>query len=159
MNTILNQKLMSEGYLELNWEFALEVKELVLFEHYLELDLFFKNECKTTGRLFHFLNNIFPIDHLEHIIAVREAPNDEDGIWHDDGSRLLGFSLSLNIDHENILGGNLEFKQKDQAETLIFTPRPYSTIIIFLTGQFGYEHKVSQVTKGKRTVIAGWGSK
>lgn len=159
MNTKLYNQLMSEGFLELEFELKPIIKELVISENYLELDQFFKNECQPKGNLYQFLNAIFPINHLEHIIAVRSSPDDEDGIWHDDGSRHLGFSLSLNIDPATILGGNLEFKLKTNSNAHIFSPRRYGTIIIFLTGQFGYEHKVTRVEVGVRKVIAGWGSR
>jgi len=49
-----------------------------------------------------FFQSILDFQFCEHIIAIRKAPGDEEGIWHDDGSRSLGFSLSLNLNHIKI---------------------------------------------------------
>jgi len=129
---------------------------MLLEKKWKELDQYFLQISKPGGQLRHFFNDYLDYEKLEHIIAIRTAPDDEDGIWHDDGSRFLGFSLSLNLHPETIEGGNLSFKKKEEKDGVAFPPQPYGTIIIFLSGLSGYEHMVSAVTKGERIVIAGW---
>jgi hypothetical protein len=95
-------------------------------------------------------------NHIEHIISYRcgEDPYEEDGIWHDDGSRVLAFSLSLNVFGE-IQGGSLGFRKKGQSATEL-GPYPPGTLLIFQTGMDGFEHRTARVIKGERLVCAGW---
>jgi hypothetical protein len=96
---------------------------------------------------------------IEFIISIRsslESP-DEDGIWHDDGSRVLAFSLSLTIEHQEIGGGKLEIRRRGSPDACGAIPTPpYGTLIVFATGQSGYEHKIGRVERGERIIIAGW---
>lgn len=133
-----------------------KVRSFVIEKKWKELDQYFLDISRTGGSLRHFLNEFLDYETLEHIIAIRTAPEDEDGIWHDDGSRFAGFSLSLNLSPEKIEGGELLFRTKGENEAVVFPPQPYGTMIIFLSGLSGYEHKVNAVTKGERIVIAGW---
>lgn len=95
-------------------------------------------------------------NHIEHIISYRRGddPYEEDGIWHDDGSRVLAFSLSLNVLGE-IAGGTLGFRKKG-ADSIELGPYPAGTLLIFKTGMDGYEHRTARVIKGERLVCAGW---
>jgi hypothetical protein len=153
---IKNFELLSNGFIIADFPLEPKVLEFVQNKNWNELDQYFLDISKPDGFLRNFLSEYLDFETLEHIIAIRSAPEDEDGIWHDDGSRFLGFSLSLNLDHKNIVGGELRFKKKESSDLEFFSPRPYGKIIIFLSGIFGYEHMVSAVTKGERVVIAGW---
>jgi hypothetical protein len=153
---IKNTTLIESGFLVLDFPIEEKVKTFVLNKKWIELDQYFLDISKEQGALRNFLTPYLHFEVLEHIIAIRKAPEDEDGIWHDDGSRFLGFSLSLNIDHNNIVGGELRFKKKDLEYTEKFSPLPYGKIVLFLSGIYGYEHMVSAVTCGERIVIAGW---
>ncbi len=153
---IKNADLLKKGFVETTFPLEEKVKTLLLEKKWKELDQYFLDISRLDGSLRHFFNDFLDYDTLEHIIAIRSAPEDEDGIWHDDGSRLLGFSLSLNLFPENIQGGELLFRLKGDKEAVIFSPRPYGTMIIFLSGLSGYEHKVTAVTENERIVIAGW---
>lgn len=153
---IKNAELLKNGLIETTFPLEENVKTLLLEKNWKELDQYFLDLSKPGGLLRNFFNEFLDYEKLEHIIAIRTAPEDEDGIWHDDGSRFLGFSLSLNLFPEAIQGGELLFRLKGKKEVVIFTPRPYGTMIIFLSGLFGYEHKVTAVTKNERIVIAGW---
>lgn len=133
-----------------------KVKTLVTERNWKELDQHFLTISRPGGQLKEFFNEILDYDVLEHIIAIRTAPGDEDGIWHDDGSRFLGFSLSLNFHPETIKGGKLFFRKKETTDNVVYPVQPYGTMIIFLSGLSGYEHMVSAVTFGERIVIAGW---
>ncbi|MBY0413155.1 MAG: 2OG-Fe(II) oxygenase [Bdellovibrionales bacterium] len=133
-----------------------EIISLLRNESWNELDQYFLNAEKPNGILFEFLKNILKFESIEHIIAIRSAPDDEDGIWHDDGSRILGFSLSLTENHEKTMGGELRFRPKNEKKYQSFTTRPMGEMLIFKTGIYGFEHMVSAVTEGKRVVIAGW---
>lgn len=95
-------------------------------------------------------------NHIEHILSYRHGddPFEEDGIWHDDGSRVLAFSLSLNVFGE-ISGGSLGFRKKGE-ESQELGPFPPGTLLIFNTGQDGYEHRTARVISGERLVCAGW---
>lgn len=153
---IKNQILNETGFIVTDFPLDSVVLELVQNANWYELDQYFLEISKAGGQLRNFLSDYLDFKTLEHIIAIRRSPDDEDGIWHDDGSRLLGFSLSLNRDHKKIEGGELRFKRKNSARVHSFPPRPFGKIVLFLSGIYGYEHMVSAVTKGERIVIAGW---
>jgi hypothetical protein len=155
-NLILNKALLDQGYLLLDFPLEETVRDLVIKKDWIHLDLYFKNQCQKGSTLHSFLNSILEFQFLEHIIAIRSAPHDEDGIWHDDGSRLLGFSLSLNLDPASISGGELRFKPKSSKDMIEFSPLAYGKIVIFLSGLWGFEHQVGRVKTGERIVIAGW---
>lgn len=107
------------------------------------------------GSLFELLKQYKEFNSIEHIVAIRKSPDDE-GIWHDDGSRKLAFSLSLTEFPSQVEGGHLFFRKKGSSQTAEIKPQPLGKIIIFKTGQEGYEHKVGAVTKGQRIICAGW---
>ena len=120
------------------------------------LDEYFLEISKKGNALYTFLSQFLEFEKLEHIIALRSAPDDEDGIWHDDGSRILGFSLSLNLNPSEIEGGVLSFRPKGSSLSTDFMPLEFAQIVLFLSGTAGFEHMVSAVTKNTRLVIAGW---
>lgn len=105
---------------------------------------------------------LFPLagqKRMEYIVSVRDAENpwEEDGIWHDDGSRILAFSMGLNLDPGDIKGGELLIRAKgSQDEAHEIAPLAMGEIVVFKTGVDGYEHKVRAVSKGVRIVAAGW---
>lgn len=108
------------------------------------------------GIIFEMMKQVCPVNEIEFIISLRDANNEweEDGIWHDDGSRIMAFSLSLTLNKPE--GGVLEIRKKG-AEISLKIPTPdYGSLIIFQTGKTGFEHKINQVTKGQRLIIAGW---
>lgn len=153
---IKNTDLLDSGFTIAHFPLEEKVKVWLLEKKWKEIDQYFLDISKPGGLLRNFLNEYLDFQILEHIIAIRTAPFDEDGIWHDDGSRYLGFSLSLNLNPESIAGGELLFRKKEEKETVRFPVQAYGKIIIFLSGLSGYEHMVTAVTKGERTVIAGW---
>lgn len=125
-------------------------------ENWKAIDDYFLKNAKPGGVLHQFLGKFLEFEIIEHIIAIRQPPEDEDGIWHDDGSRILGFSLSISQNHDQISGGELRFRPKKQADFQSITTRPMGQMLLFKTGIYGFEHMVTAVTKGKRVVIAGW---
>lgn len=151
-----NQELEKTGYLLLDFPMPIEIYPFVQKRQWRELDHYILKLSEVDGALFLFLSEIVNFHSLEHIIAIRSAPDDEDGIWHDDGSRILGFSLSLNLAPEKISGGDLLFKRKGDHSVVRFSPLEFGKIVIFLSGVYGYEHMVSAVTANERIVIAGW---
>lgn len=154
----MNESLMANGHILIDYPYAMELLPLVKNQDYQALDQLFLNDSKVNGKLNQFLQAFYPYNFLEHILAIRTPP-DDDGIWHDDGSRHFGFSLSLNLDHENILGGELLVRKKNSQLETKYYPQPFGKMIIFLSGEFGFEHKVNKVTKGSRFIAAGWGSR
>ena len=156
MSVLKNLNLEQNGYLLTQFPLDKCVSEYVLKRQWNELDRHLLEISKPGGSLYSFLQDYLDFNFLEHIIAIRSAPGDDEGIWHDDGSRLLGFSLSLNIEPSSIAGGELRFKAKDSRDMERFSPLPFGQIVLFLTGVFGYEHQVGAVTQGERIVIAGW---
>jgi hypothetical protein len=95
----------------------------------------------------------------ELMLALREGPQsqDDEGIWHDDASRDLAFSLSLNHHPNSIKGGDLQLRNKDsRGQITTLHTQLWGTIIIFATGRYGWEHKVNRVTTGNRLVLVGW---
>lgn len=153
---IKNSSLLEKGYVLADFPLESVVYDYLRARNWRELDQYFLGISKKPGQLREFLADYLDFESLEHIIAIRSAPEDEDGIWHDDGSRFCGFSLALNLDPQKIEGGNLYFKRKEATQAANFAPQPIGKIIIFLSGLYGYEHMVSAVTGGERIVIAGW---
>lgn len=135
-----------------------EIRSLVEEEKWEQLDLEFQKLTKKDGRLFQFLNQYHDFNDIEFIISIRDSLNEweEDGIWHDDGSRVFAFSLSLTLNADSITGGRLAVREKGSERYLEIPTPSFGTIILFLTGVYGYEHKIHQVISGKRIIIAGW---
>jgi len=155
---LLDQNLLTQGFILRSFELSKELKIFIKNEDWVRVDHYFKDLTSASGRLFQFLQKFHEFNSIEFIISIRDSKNDweEDGIWHDDGSRLMAFSLSLAESHEKIIGGKLGIRKKsDENFQLIPTP-PFGEIIIFLTGEYGYEHKIHKVEAGKRIIIAGW---
>lgn len=151
-------ELFSRGFHTSYFTLGDDVRNLVETENWNELDQKFKELTKKDGRLFNYLQTFHDFNGIEFIISIRDSQNDweEDGIWHDDGSRVFAFSLSLTLDSDSVEGGRLGVRRKNE-ETFLEIPTPqFGGIILFLTGMYGIEHKIHQVTKGKRIIIAGW---
>lgn len=134
------------------------VKEATLTLNWDLLDSEFKELTTSGGDLFKYLNQYSEFKSIEFIISIRDSENEweEDGIWHDDGSRVLAFSLSLMTDPTSVEGGVLEIRKRGQLESIKIPPFNFGEIVVFLTGTSGYEHKINAVTKGIRIIIAGW---
>lgn len=150
--------LMNTGFHLSYFPLSEEIRNMIKEENWKGLDDVFRDLTSPSGRLFQFLQNYHDFNSIEYILSIRDAANDweEDGIWHDDGSRIFAFSLSLTENSFEIEGGRLGVKNKhDEKVTLIPTPE-FGGIILFLTGIYGFEHKIHQVTKGRRIIIAGW---
>lgn len=132
----------SDFVLHENWE---------LLDH--EVELFLKD-----SELVNILKSFCSFTDIEHIISIRDASNpwEEDGIWHDDGSRKLAFSLSLTKNSSNIQGGVLEIRKKGESISQKIPPFEWGEVVIFKTGISHFEHKINQVTSGRRIIIAGW---
>ena len=135
-----------------------EVRTYVETENWKALDEKFRELTSKGGTLYNFLQNYHDFESIEFIIAVRDSQNEweEDGIWHDDGSRVFAFSLSLTLHPEEIEGGRLGVRRKGEESFLQIPTPSFGGIIMFLTGLYGFEHKIHQVKKGKRIIIAGW---
>jgi hypothetical protein len=151
-------ELFLNGFYETTFEFDQEIKELVLNENWDGIDQELKRLTSSGGELFCFLGAFHDFSAIEFIIALRDSKNEweEDGIWHDDGSRVFAFSLSLTLDPGSIEGGLLGIRKKGKVDYLQVPTPPFGGIILFLTGTYGYEHKIHAVRKGRRLVIAGW---
>lgn len=150
--------LKNQGYCIATFNLPSHLKLLIEHEKFSEIDIIFKKLLSPGAELFHYLTLFTPFDisHIEHIISIRNSNNEweEDGIWHDDGSRVLAFSLSLTSN--DIKGGVLEIRKKSEQISIKIPTPSYGSIIIFKTGHDHFEHKINRVTKGKRIIIAGW---
>lgn len=131
-----------------------ELKKLVISKNYPAIDEYIWSAIAQDGIIYEKMSQYTQFSEIEFIISLREEDN-EDGIWHDDGSRVLAFSLSLTIDIPE-KGGVLEFRKKGEKESFKISTPKYGEIIIFKTGVDHYEHKINKVEKGSRLVIAGW---
>lgn len=149
-------ELFTNGYFLSYFTLGDEIKELVAQEKWEELDSEFKKLTAKDGRLFKFLNDFHDFSAIEFIISIRDAQNDweEDGIWHDDGSRVFAFSLSLTLG--DVKGGRLGIRPIGDPNFKQIPTPSFGGIILFLTGIYGFEHKIHQVTEGRRVIIAGW---
>ena len=122
------------------------------------IDQVFQKLTSPQGQLFKYLEQFSDFNSIEFIISLRDSKNDweEDGIWHDDGSRTFAFSLSLTTHSQNVDGGELHIRKKGSTQTSIIPPFEFGKILLFKTGTSGYEHKIHAVKSGRRLIIAGW---
>lgn len=153
-----NPELFKNGFHLSYYPLPDEVKDAVIREDWKSLDDQIKVLTSKGGGLFNFVQQFHDFNEIEFIISIRDSKNEweEDGIWHDDGSRVFAFSLSLTLNPEEIEGGRLGVRRRGE-ETFLEVPTPsFGTIILFLTGIYGFEHKIHQVKKGRRIIIAGW---
>jgi hypothetical protein len=134
------------------------LRGLVQQENWNEVDQCFSKLTVPGGMIFTMLQEFHSFSKIETMISIRDGKNEweEDGIWHDDGSRVFAFSLSITINPQEIEGGALELRRKNETHfELIATPE-FGTAILFLTGIHGFEHRTRQVIKGKRMMLVGW---
>lgn len=153
---ILDPELLEKNIVQKTYPLPAEIIEYAQLENWLAIDQYFLEAGKPGGALFEFMKTFLEFTSIEHIISIRTTPDDEDGIWHDDGSRILGFTLSLTENPDKIVGGHLRFRKKSDNDFISLPTRPLGEMLIFKTGIYGFEHMVSAVTQGKRVLIAGW---
>lgn len=154
--SLKNQEIQKAGFIVVRLDLPQQWRHWRENNDYRQLDLAVGEELKEGGILHQQLKGIGNFSTIEHILALRCSTEDEDGIWHDDGSRNFAFSLGLNLDPKSIVGGELSLRKKGSSETQRFSALGFGEMVIFLTGVWGYEHQVSQVTMGQRLVAAGW---
>lgn len=149
-------ELFTQGFHKTYFTLPETIRELVTLEKWPELDQEFQILTAKEGRLFKFLSEFHDFTDIEFIISIRDAANEweEDGIWHGDGSRVFAFSLSLTL--QDVKGGRLGIRLVGEENFMQIPTPSFGGIILFLTGIYGYEHKIHQVTEGKRIIIAGW---
>lgn len=151
-----HSELAKYGHFLLDVSLPEELSKWINKKNYQEIDTYFQKELSLSGNLFKTLKLFCPVQEIEFIISKRSAEDEweEDGIWHDDGSRILAFSLSLT--KTSPAGGVLEIRKKGMPfSSYLLTPQ-YGEMIVFSTGEQGYEHKINAVTSGERLIIAGW---
>jgi hypothetical protein len=149
---------MKQGFKVTPFPVPAHIQPLVESENWNALDAEFQALTGPEGEIFHFLKTYHDFDAIEFIISIRDSQNEweEDGIWHDDGSRVFAFSLSLTLDPRTLVGGKLGVRKKGET-TFVEVPTPkFGEGILFLTGVHGFEHKIHQVFEGRRIIIAGW---
>jgi hypothetical protein len=157
----LSKDLETRGYFLSSLVLPAAVREQVTQRDWAALDRAIQKETVRGGLIFDELRNYAEFTEIEFIISIRsslEEP-DDDGIWHDDGSRVLAFSLSLTLDPAAIEGGKLEIRRRGadpEAESEVLPTPLYGTMIVFATGHQGFEHKINRVSRGERIIIAGW---
>ncbi len=146
----------TDGYLLRHFPLDPQLRSLVLAQDWKALDAVMAGLVAPGGALFAELSRHATFTRIEHMLALRDAghPDEEDGIWHDDGSRVLAFSLSLNY-FGLPSGGELEVRPKG-GEARALGPFEPGKLIVFRTGQDGFEHRTRRVTAGLRLVCAGW---
>jgi len=135
------------------------IHEFVQSRDWSSLDDAIAKEVVCGGVIFEYLRSLIFFSQIEFIISIRSSLKepDDDGIWHDDGSRILAFSLSLTRNPDEIVGGVLEIRKKgDSIRSAKLSTPPFGTMIVFATGVDGFEHKIGSVHKGERIIIPGW---
>jgi hypothetical protein len=151
-------ELFTQGYHLTYYPLGDEVRDLVSEENWTALDQHLRKLTMVGGGLYQFLQKYHDFQEIEFIISIRDANNDweEDGIWHDDGTRVFAFSLSLTLEPKAVKGGRLGIRPKGE-EAFVALPTPgFGSIILFLTGIYGFEHKTHAVSEGRRIIAAGW---
>jgi len=155
---LLEQNLLTQGFILQSFELSKELPVFIKNKDWNKVDEYFRKLTSSSGELYQFLRKFHEFHSIEFIISIRDAENEweEDGIWHDDGSRLMAFSLSLTESPEKIVGGKLGIRKKSENDFHLLSTPNFGEVIIFLTGHYGYEHKIHKVEAGKRIIIAGW---
>ncbi|MBS1959472.1 MAG: 2OG-Fe(II) oxygenase [Bdellovibrionales bacterium] len=151
-------ELFAYGYSLQKFPVNVEVRDWVVQENWDAIYAYFGKLAEPGGTIANLLREFCDFSAIELMLSIRDAGNDweEDGIWHDDGSRVFAFSLSLTPDPSELDGGQVELRRKSAEESL-FVPTPeFGTAICFLTGKWGYEHRTRRVLHGKRVVLVGW---
>ena len=148
--------MISKGYvtgkLDLDERWSSYIKE----KDWESLDKLCYQQLAKDGQLHQALQKIKSFNETEHILSLRQSPDDE-GIWHDDGSRFMAFSVSLNLNPETIEGGELEMRKKENKEEVYtLSNLPFGHYYIFATSQDNWEHRTQAVKSGERLVFAGW---
>lgn len=156
--TIESERLTVQGYTHDKVDLPVEVRTMVRRRDWAALDRHMRVATQPGGYLFEYMQRYLAFASIEFIISLRTAGENEEGIWHDDGSRKLAFSLSLTENPHYTEGGILQirpFGASPEQTAAIATPK-FGEILVFLTGQAGFEHKIGEVTAGERLIIAGW---
>ena len=153
-------QIASQGYCRVSLNLSPHIREQVVERNWSALDQSIRIEANPGGGIFEELQKYEEFSEIEFIISLRSSlvEPDDDGIWHDDGSRVLAFSLSLTLEPALIEGGKLEIRKRSlQPGKSEFIPTPpFGTLIVFATGYQGFEHKINRVIRGERLIIAGW---
>lgn len=151
-------ELFKNGFYLLTFDLDPAVKEWVSSGQWERVDRYFIDQTSPAGSIFKKLSDFHDFSSIETMISIRESVNEweEDGIWHDDGSRVFAFSLSLNIDSQTIKGGTLELRRKNEPSMASIPTPDFGTAILFLTGIHGYEHRTRKVEAGVRNMLVGW---
>ena len=125
-------ELFQNGYHLTYYPLPSEIEILVREEKWDELDKKFQELTKKDGPLYLFLKRFHDFEVIEFIISIRDSKNDweEDGIWHDDGSRVFAFSLSLTLESDHLKGGRLGVRYKGE-ENFAQIPTPSFGGIIY----------------------------
>lgn len=154
----LLSELFHQGFFLKKFPLDPSLEEWVRMEQWVEVDLYFKKLTMPAGALFLELRKFHEFTRIETMLSIRDSDNEweEDGVWHDDGSRVFAFSLSLNLHADEIKGGGLELRKKNSENSVSVSTPGFGTAILFLTGVHGYEHRTRQVTKRKRVMLVGW---
>lgn len=157
--------LKNEGYLSFSLNLPSHWEELVTRENYERLYREALDATKEEGFLYQnlkpLLKEVFQDKSFswELMLAKREGPQDEEdeGIWHDDASRSLALSLSLNPEPKEIEGGCLLLRTKSSTgEIKKIETQNWGTLLAFATGKWGWDHKITRVTSGNRLVLVAW---
>ena len=158
MSAVATPELFRDGYTLDFFEPPLLLQQAVQLELWAEVDQRVADLVQPGGAMFEYVSRYLPIISTEFIISIRDAtdPDQDDGIWHDDGSRRI--TLTWSLTSEPIEGGLLGIRARGQATPVLIPTPPFGGLIVYLTGQFGFEHKIHRVTRGRRIVIACWGS-
>ena len=154
---MLIKTLVGRSHTKISLELPDCWRKAIMDENWPLLDFYTGEFTSPGGIIFEALSPYKKFQSIERILSIRRHP-DEDGIWHDDGSRVLAFTLSLMENPQDIIGGDLLIRPKctDDDQIVRIPPQEYGTLLVFKTGVEGYEHRVLKVTQGMRIICAGW---
>jgi hypothetical protein len=159
LKSLKNPELFPNGACVRSFPIDAPMRESVQREDWDALDADFRALTLPNGAFYNFLKTFHEFASIDFIISIRDSANEfeEDGIWHDDGTRVFAFSISFTVLPEAIGGGHLEIRKKETDAVLASIATPsFGDVILFLTGVHGFEHRTRQVLEGRRIVIAGW---
>jgi hypothetical protein len=160
------QKMMKVGFEQINLELPPEWQKLTQERNFTAIENLYKEDLETNGTIKRLSDHVFSLlsvqgePQVEHMLALRSGPEDEEmeGIWHDDSSRHFAISLSLSLEPQEIEGGELEIRPLKSTIAAFSLPgtRPFGQASVFLTGKYGFEHRTRRVTAGNRLVLVIW---
>lgn len=94
-------------------------------------------------------------NYLGRIHRTSAADCDQHIDWHDDATDFRTVGLNINLSTEPFEGGAFMLRNERQVVTRVIADWKLGDAFLFRIGA-GWQHRLTSVTKGERTVGVGW---